>query len=312
MNKTLVIIYIAPAILRYKVIKSIQKRSTTNQSVWIEYDYQNMTDIDLWINDLLQNIPRHAQFELHLDSSYLQIQSLDLPDEELKSHEVILFVEASIYKLFQLSVKNVYFDYVNCLEQPKQIMVAACDHQYINNWLNIFAKYNVVITFIGGDVGSGKVNFLPWRQQQQKKQQLQLTIIIVSFIGILCCLFCYWWIHAQNKLDYYSSQVNSQQNLQQKLEQELSNYLPNPSTSQKQIQQSLQLISEQLPDAIWLQSFTYALHTITLTGKSFSYIEITNFNEQLSQNSNINRSQVNSVATNAKQLLLEMEIKLNE
>ncbi|WP_176701954.1 PilN domain-containing protein [Gilliamella sp. wkB178] len=312
MNKSLVIIYIAPTILRYKVIKSVRHLSNTNQPVWNEYSYQNMTDIDLLMSDLLQNIPRYTQFELHLDSSYLQIKSLDLPDEKLKLHEVILYVEASIYKLFQLSVKNVCFDYVDCLEKPKQIMVAICDHQYVNDWLDIFAKYNVAVTFIGSDVGSGKVNFLPWRVQQQKKQRLQLTIIVVSFIGIFCCLFCYWWIQAQNKLDYYSSQVSQQQNLQQKLIQKLSNYLPNPSLSQVQIQQSLELISDQLPDAIWLQSFTYALHTITLTGHSFSYVEITNFNEQLSQHISINRSQVNSVATNANQLLFEMDIKLNE
>lgn len=309
-NKCCVIINIESKILRYQ-IKSEKRSSTIESEAMIEYSYQNFNDIELFLSELQKSIPRFAVFKLNFDEIYIQFQSLTLPDVKLKLNEIELYVEASIYKLFQLSAKNVYFDFF-ASEQPKQIMVAICDHDYIDAWTQLFKKNNLSLVFAGGMIESHKVNFLPWRKTKQKKHKQQFTIVMICFIGMMSCLFCYSWLQAQTKFVHYSQQLSDKESIQQKLVRELAHYLPNPSPSQKQIQRSLLLIAKQLPTSIWLESLTYKPQKIYLKGHSFSYIEITEFNEHLLKQENITKSQVQSVVLNKNNLLFEMEIELSE
>ncbi|MWN89549.1 hypothetical protein GQ597_02320 [Gilliamella sp. Pra-s65] len=312
-NKERVIIYVQPTILRYKTVSSAKQVTTLDMSDdLVAFHYQNEADIDLFLSDLQKKFVGRTEFELNLDVNLIQTQQLTLPDIKLKLSELILYIEANIYKLFQLPTKNVFFDFVYPTKQNKYVTVMITERNNIENWVNIFKKYELRLTFVGCRFDHAEINFLPWRQEKQIKHQQQLAYTIVSFIGIISCLLCYWWIQARNEQQYYEQKLLEQQQVVQKLTAELSSYLPNPSLSQKQIQNALLLFSEQLPSVIWLNSFYYEHQKIRIDGQSFSYVELTNFNQNLLTMKNINNSQINSVLSNKTNLVFEMEMRLNE
>ncbi|MWN32759.1 MULTISPECIES: PilN domain-containing protein [unclassified Gilliamella] len=312
-NKERVIIYVQPTILRYKTVSSAKQVTTLDMSDdLVAFHYQNEADIDLFLSDLQKKFVGRTEFELNLDVNLIQTQQLTLPDIKLKLSELILYIEANIYKLFQLPTKNVFFDFVYPTKQNKYVTVMITERNNIENWVNIFKKYELRLTFVGCRFDHAEINFLPWRQEKQIKHQRQLAYTIVSFIGIISCLLCYWWIQARNEQQYYEQKLLEQQQVVQKLTAELSSYLPNPSLSQKQIQNALLLFSEQLPSVIWLNSFYYEHQKIRIDGQSFSYVELTNFNQNLLTMKNINNSQINSVLSNKTNLVFEMEMCLNE
>lgn len=311
-NKSCVVINIESKRLRYKIIKSDNQSSATESEAINEYSFQDLNDIELFIIGLQKSIPRYTVFELNFDNTYIQLQPLTIPDVKLKLNEIELFVEASIYKLFQLSAKNVYFDFICSSQQSKQIIVAITERTYIDTWTELFKKYDLSLIFAGRIIENGKINFLPWRQTKQKQHKRQFTVVVTCFIGMISCLFCYLYLQAQTKLEYYSLQLLEKHDIQQKLTRELSNFLPNPSPSQKQIQQSLLLITKQLPTTIWLESLSYIPQKISLKGHSFSYVEMTNFNEQMQKQEKIAKSQIQSIVSNKNNLMFEMDIELSE
>ncbi|MCO6556162.1 MAG: hypothetical protein J6577_02865 [Gilliamella sp.] len=312
-NKSSVIIYVEPTILRYRIENSVKRNATTATSEdLIVFNYQNENDIDIFIDELRKKISERAVFELNLDINLIQIQQLTLPDVKLNLNELSLYVEANIYKLFQVSAKSVFFDFVYSTEHTKQITVMIVERHYIENWINLFKKHQRLLTFVGCRFENNKVNFLPWRQEKQTKHQRQLTGVVVGFMGIISCLLCYLWVHAKNDLQTYDEKLLHQQKIVQKLTEELVNYLPNPSLSQKQIQQSLLLLSAQLPSVIWLDSFYYEPKKVAIEGQSFSYVELTHFNQNLLMLKNIAKSQIKTVSTNKNNLFFEMEMELNE
>ena len=312
-NKSSVIIYVEPTILRYRIENSVKRNATTATSEdLIVFNYQNENDIDIFIDELRKKISERAVFELNLDINLIQIQQLTLPDVKLNLNELSLYVEANIYKLFQVSAKSVFFDFVYSTEHTKQITVMIVERHYIENWVNLFKKHQRLLTFVGCRFENNKVNFLPWRQEKQTKHQRQLTGVVIGFMGIISCLLCYLWVHAKNDLQTYDEKLLHQQKVVQKLTEELANYLPNPSLSQKQIQQSLLLLSAQLPSVIWLDSFYYEPKKLAIEGQSFSYVELTHFNQNLLMLKNIAKSQIKTVSTNKNNLFFEMEMELNE
>ncbi|OCG36182.1 PilN domain-containing protein [Gilliamella sp. Gris1-4] len=312
-NKSSVIIYVEPTILRYRIENSVKRNATTATSEdLIVFNYQNENDIDIFIDELRKKISERAVFELNLDINLIQIQQLTLPDVKLNLNELSLYVEANIYKLFQVSAKSVFFDFVYSTEHTKQITVMIVERHYIENWINLFKKHQRLLTFVGCRFENNKVNFLPWRQEKQTKHQRQLTGVVIGFMGIISCLLCYLWVHAKNDLQTYDEKLLHQQKVVQKLTEELANYLPNPSLSQKQIQQSLLLLSAQLPSVIWLDSFYYEPKKLAIEGQSFSYVELTHFNQNLLMLKNIAKSQIKTVSTNKNNLFFEMEMELNE
>nr|WP_237397729.1 PilN domain-containing protein [Gilliamella sp. Pas-s25] len=311
-NKERVIMYVEPTTLRYKIVSTAKQNNTSTASKsLITFNYQNVTDVDVFIDGLRKKISGRAEFELNLDSNLIQVQQLTLPDVKLNVSELVLYVEANIYKLFQLPAKSVFFDFV-LNEQTKQVTVIIVERHYIENWINLFKKYALLLIFAGCRFENTKVNFLPWRQEKHTKQQRQMIGAIVGFIGIISCVLCYLWIQAQNDRQNYDEKLLQQQGIAQALTEELSNYLPNPSLSQKQIQQSLILLSKQLPSVIWLESFYYEPQKVRIEGQSFSYVELTNFNQSLLMLKDISHSQVKTISTNKNNLFFEMEIKLNE
>ncbi|OCG44288.1 hypothetical protein A9G35_08625 [Gilliamella sp. Choc5-1] len=312
-NKERVIIYVQPTILRYKVVSSAKQITTLDTSDGlIAFHYQNEADIDLFLSDLQKKFAGRTEFELNLDTNLVQTQQLVLPDIKLKLSELILYVQANIYKLFQLPTKNVFFDFVYPTKKNEYVTVMIAERNYIENWINLFKKHELSLTFVGCRFDHAQINFLPWRQEKQIKHQRQLAYTIVSLIGIISCLFCYWWIKARNEQQYYEQKLLEQQQAVQKLTAELSSYLPNPSLSQKQIRDALLLFSAQLPSVIWLDSFYYEQQKIRIDGQSFSYVELTNFNQNLLTLKNISDSRINSVLSNKTNLVFEMEMRLNE
>jgi Tfp pilus assembly protein PilN len=312
-NKKRIIIYVEPTILRYRIVNAVKQHTTSNASEdLIVWNYQNEADLAVFIDDLQKKFSARTEFELNLDINLTQMQQLALPDVKLKFNELSLYVEANIHKLFQLPAKSVFFDFAYATEQKKQITVVIAERHYIENWINLFNKYGLLLTFVGCGFENTKINFLPWRQEKQTKQQRQLIFVATSVIGAIGCLLCYLWMQAQNELKTYDEKRLQQQGITQKLTEELMHDLPNPSLSQKQIQQSLVLLSQQLPSVIWLDCFYYEPQKVKIEGQSFSYVELTKFNQSLLTLKNISNSQVKTILSNKNHLFFEMEIMLSE
>lgn len=314
-DKCRVVIHVEPKTIRYKI--SSQSNGLLKFSPFgdlIEYDYQNFNDIDIFVSQLQAKLPKYTKYEINLSDNYIQLTKLTMPDVKLQPNEITLYIEASIYKLFELSAKHVFFDFIFLTDKQKQkqVIVAICERDYVNGWIELLKKNECLINFIGYIYDNKKFNFLPWRKNQYKKQKFYLSIVIVCWIGGMSCLYCYIWRQAQTKLTHFIMDVSQQGLIEQKLKEQLSTYLPNPSLSQKQIQQSLILISERLPTNIWLTSFTYEPNKITIIGHSFNYIELTNFNLNLLQHKNVSKSQIKTISNNKHSLFFEVDINLNE
>ena len=313
-DKCRVVIHVEPKTIRYKISQSNGLLKFSPFGDLIEYDYQNFNDIDIFVSQLQAKLPKYTKYEINLSDNYIQLTKLTMPDVKLQPNEITLYIEASIYKLFELSAKHVFFDFIFLTDKQKQkqIIVAICERNYVNGWIELFKKNECLINFIGYINDNKKFNFLPWRKNQYKKQKFYLSIVIVCWIGGMSCLYCYIWRQAQTKLTHFIMDVSQQGLIEQKLKEQLSTYLPNPSSSQKQIQQSLILISERLPTNIWLTSFTYEPNKITIKGHSFNYIELTNFNLNLLQHKNVSKSQIKTISNNKHSLFFEVDINLNE
>ncbi|MCX8700500.1 PilN domain-containing protein [Gilliamella sp. B2840] len=314
LDKCQVAIHVESNIIRYKINQSNGRLAFSRYGNLIEYHYQNFNDIDILVSQLQAKLPKYTKYEINLSDTYIQLTKLTRPDVKLQINEIALYIEASIYKLFGVSAKHVFYDFIFLADKQNQnqIMVAICERDYVNSWIRLFKENECVINFIGYTIDNKKFNFLPWRQSQYKKQKLYLSIVIVCLIGVMSCLFCYMWRQAHTKLTRYKTNVTHLQLIEQKLNEQLLNYLPNPSISQRQIHQSLILISLQLPSNIWLTSFNYELDNITIRGHSFNYIELTNFNLNLLQHKNVSKSQIKMIANNKSSLSFEMDIDLNE
>ncbi|OTQ32532.1 hypothetical protein B6D19_05320 [Gilliamella apicola] len=313
-DKCRVVIHVEPKTIRYKISQSNGLLKFSPFGDLIEYDYQNFNDIDIFVSQLQAKLPKYTKYEINLSDNYIQLTKLTMPDVKLQPNEITLYIEASIYKLFELSAKHVFFDFIFLTDKQKQkqVIVAICERDYVNGWIELLKKNECLINFIGYIYDNKKFNFLPWRKNQYKKQKFYLSIVIVCWIGGMSCLYCYIWRQAQTKLTHFIMDVSQQGLIEQKLKEQLSTYLPNPSLSQKQIQQSLILISERLPTNIWLTSFTYEPNKITIIGHSFNYIELTNFNLNLLQHKNVSKSQIKTISNNKHSLFFEVDINLNE
>lgn len=295
-NKSRVVIYIEPTKLHYQLVESSGK---VNENFIV---YQDLADIDQFMHNL--KLPRLTSIELNLSDDFVQYQKTTYPDVKLTVSELTSYVEASLYKLFQQSANQLFFDFVAI--SPKTLMIAICERKMVNDWLDLFQKYGV--TFVGSHFENSSFNFLPWRKQKAKKQQFKLLLFVVNFIGVLTCYFFYLLMNTQSDIEYYSQQLSAQQVLQQKLLAE--SYIANPSLSQIQIQQSLKMFSNKLPATIWLTLYEYEPEKIKITGRSVSYMDIINFNQQLS--ANVTKSQVTNIEKSQDSLLFQMDIELNE
>lgn len=295
-NKSRVVIYIEPTKLHYQLVESSGK---VNEDFIV---YQDLADIDQFMHNL--KLPRLTSIELNLSDDFVQYQKTPYPDVKLTVSELTSYVEASLYKLFQQSGNQLFFDYVSI--SPKTLMIAICERKTVNDWLDLFQKYGV--TFVGSHFENSSFNFLPWRKQKAKQHQFKLLLFVINFIGGLTCYFFYLLMNTQSDIEHYSQQLSAQQVLQQELLAE--SYIPNPSPSQKQIQQSLQMLSNKLPATIWLNLYEYEPEKIKITGRSVNYVDIINFNQQLS--ANVTKSQVKNIEKSQDSLLFQMDIELNE
>ena len=307
-NKSRVVIYVEPTQLRYQIIET--KTYGDENKEFIELVYQDWTDIDRFIQNLKQQTPRLTAIELNLGDDYIQYQKIAYPEVKLTPTELVTYVEASLYKLFQQFGNQLFFDFVSI--SHKTLMIAVCERDTVNYWIELFQKNGFTLLFMGSHFESNSFNFLPWRKQKAKQHQFQLLLFAVSLIGVMTCYFFYLLIKAQSDLYHYSQLLSEQQASQQQLKSELSGYIPYPSSSQKQIQQSLQMFSEKMPTTIWLNLYEYESQKIKITGRSVNYVDIINFNQLVSSNHDVKNSRVKNIENSHDSLLFQMDIELNE
>jgi Tfp pilus assembly protein PilN len=311
-NKSRAVIDIEPTVLRYQIVGAKTRGRIIDNKKFIDIPYQDSTDVELFLQNLKHQAPSLTTIELNLSNNFIQYQQTAYPDVTLTVSELALYVEASLYKLFQQSVNQLFFDFVPLSGSPKALMIAVCQCETVNYWVDLCQKYGFTLLFVGSHFEDNQFNFLPWRKQKAKQHQFKLFLFVISLVGGMVCLFFYLLINTQANFDRYSKQVSEQQVLQQALVAELSSYFPHPSPSQKQIQQSLQMFSETLPATIWLNLYEYEAQKINITGRGINYLDIINFNQQLSAISMVNKSQVKNIENNNDSLLFQMDVELNE
>jgi hypothetical protein len=184
-DKCRVVIHVEPKTIQYKISQSNGLLKFSPFGDLIEYDYQNFNDIDIFVSQLQAKLPKYTKYEINLSDNYIQLTKLTMPDVKLQPNEITLYIEASIYKLFELSAKHVFFDFIFLTDKQKQkqIIVAICERDYVNGWIELLKKNECLINFIGYINDNKKFNFLPWRKNQYKKQKFYLSIVIVCWIG---------------------------------------------------------------------------------------------------------------------------------
>lgn len=311
-NKKCAVITIEPEILSYQVVTVKALNEHSNNKNLADIPYQNSTDIEQLIQNLKKQQPKLTAIALNLGQSYVQFQKTAYPEVKLNSAELTLYVKAIISKLFQLPANNMFFDFVPLAGPPKTIMIAICESDTANYWIDLSKKHGLTLLSINSKFENIRFNFLPWRQQKARQHQFQLLLFMVSFIGLLSCFFFYLLLDSQTTFTQYSKQLSTQQALEQQLSAQLASFIPNPSPSQKQIQQSLQMFAEILPETIWLRLYEYEAQKIKITGQSINYVDIINFNQQLLSSHEVNSSQVKNIENIGDSLLFQMDIELNE
>ena len=311
-NKKCAVITIEPEILSYQVVTVKALNEHSNNKNLADIPYQNSTDIEQLIQNLKKQQPKLTAIALNLGQSYVQFQKTAYPEVKLNSAELTLYVKAIISKLFQLPANNMFFDFVSLAGPPKTIMIAICESDTANYWIDLSKKHGLTLLSINSKFENIRFNFLPWRQQKARQHQFQLLLFMVSFIGLLSCFFFYLLLDSQTTFTQYSKRLSTQQALEQQLSAQLASFIPNPSPSQKQIQQSLQMFAEILPETIWLRLYEYEAQKIKITGQSINYVDIINFNQQLLSSHEVNSSQVKNIENIGDSLLFQMDIELNE
>lgn len=311
-NKKCAVITIEPEILRYQVVTVKALNGHSNNENLADIPYQNSTDIEQLIQNLKKQQPKLTAIALNLGQSYVQFQKTAYPEVKLNSAELTLYVKAIINKLFQLPANNMFFDFVSLAGPQKTIMIAICESDTANYWIDLSKKHGLTLLSINSKLENIRFNFLPWRQQKARQHQFQLLLFMVSFIGLLSCFFFYLLLDSQTTFSQYSKQLSTQQVLEQQLSAQLASFIPNPSPSQKQIQQSLQMFAQMLPETIWLRLYEYESQQIKITGQSINYVDIINFNQQLLSSHEVNSSLVKNIENSGDSLLFQLDIELNE
>ena len=311
-NKKCAVITIEPEILRYQVVTVKALNEHSNNKNLADIPYQNSTDIEQLIQNLKKQQPKLTAIALNLGQSYVQFQKTAYPEVKLNSAELTLYVKSIISKQFQLPANNMFFDFVSLADHPKTIMIAICESDTANYWIDLSKKHGLTLLSINSKFENIRFNFLPWRQQKARQHQFQLLLFMVSFIGLLSCFFFYLLLDSQTTFSQYSKQLSTQQALEQQLSAQLASFIPNPSPSQKQIQQSLQMFAEMLPETIWLRLYEYEAQKIKITGQSINYVDIINFNQQLLSSHEVNSSLVKNIENSGDSLLFQLDIELNE
>ncbi|WP_294893330.1 hypothetical protein [uncultured Gilliamella sp.] len=311
-NKKCAVITIEPEILRYQVVTVKALNGHSNNENLADITYQNSTDIEQLIQNLKKQQPKLTAIALNLGQSYVQFQKTAYPEVKLNSAELTLYIKAIINKLFQLPANNMFFDFVSLAGPQKTIMIAICDSDAANYWIDLSKKHGLTLLSINSQLENIRFNFLPWRQQKARQHQFQLLLFMVSFIGLLSCFFFYLLLDGQTTFTQYSKQLSTQQVLEQQLSAQLASFIPNLSPSQKQIQQSLQMFAEMLPETIWLRLYEYEAQHIKIIGQSINYVDIINFNQQLLSSHEVNSSLVKNIENSGDSLLFQLDIELNE
>ena len=311
-NKKCAVITIEPEILSYQVVTVKALNEHSNNKNLADIPYQNSTDIEQLIQNLKKQQPKLTAIALNLGQSYVQFQKTAYPEVKLNSAELTLYVKAIINKLFQLPANNMFFDFVSLAGPQKTIMIAICESDTANYWIDLSKKHGLTLLSINSKLENIRFNFLPWRQQKARQHQFQLLLFMVSFIGLLSCFFFYLLLDSQTTFTQYSKQLSTQQVLEQQLSAQLASFIPNPSPSQKQIQQSLQMFAEMLPETIWLRLYEYEAQHIKIIGQSINYVDIINFNQQLLSSHEVNSSLVKNIENSGDSLLFQLDIELNE
>lgn len=319
---------------KYRIIVDIKSDLLSYQIIKIPFFtpssiyYQNtialtnamQTSIELILTALLNSISDNVTktislqslFEIHLNPIYLEQTTLALPQIALSEHEILLFVEGSITKLFKLSANEVSFDY-NKSVGSRSVNVVICKRDYVDEWIALCSKLNVRVALIGQSNGkSSKINLLPWRALDYKKRQIQLTVTALFYFLLTAGVMIFLYQYQQSQFLINSQYVDNKQLEYQTLIDLNAEIAPLQNESPIKLYQLLCLLSQSMPSSVLLETVNYSHQKVQITGLSQTYAAITELTELLRQQNKQEKVQIQSVDTTAQGLHFAMDMTFYE
>lgn len=299
-----------------------------------------------WITELGHHVDnKKTIFRIILTDDNILQGSLPLPNMNLQEYEIETYVINSLVKLFHTQ-ELLSYDYHQIKEGgKKQIIVSAYSNQKLEPWFALSLQSRVdfigvasevlepltseknIATFSEQLAYQPKIigfNFLPWRKANRKKRKMVALFSVVAYLLISTIIML--WLFCLSVQQQDQQTIKNQQlqlDIRQKAEnllrlEELDRTLKQQQTSIHQhiMRQHkligavnlLELIANQIPDNLWLNSLSYVNERLTLTGGSFWYDNILTFSQSLNELESLQGNHI----VNIKQYkdLLQFELEL--
>ncbi|WP_392564539.1 PilN domain-containing protein [Orbus wheelerorum] len=293
---------------------------TTNDNINI-FDFP-LTKLKQQFYGLIKNRPKNkvAYRIIFADKTVMQAE-LPLPNADLNAYEIKHYIKNSLAKIFHTKQRLCY-DYLpeSGGTNSKSLTIYAYHYEFIERYIALFAQDN--LSFVGitttmiengantplpiADVEllallptlTG-INFLPWREKQQKYKRTHFLAVIAGYFLIYSVIVWLWdqqaYPHLNEQLlinqQYHTELTQKNQQLVQLIK--LNNtwlQLKSDLAKQDSLKQQLTLlvnyltlIAKTVPDGIWLSSLSYQGNILELKGESFFYADILTFSNLLYQ-----------------------------
>lgn len=288
--------------------------------------------ISQYCSSILQHQDRIIYRIILLDNQIMHRQ-LQLPNIGLQSGEIEQYIDSVLAKIFHTALPLSY-DYLlePELNRHQNLCVYAYPQSVINRYFQSIPVSSLHFLGITTDLllsstvleqhapyfeqlacqfQLGGINFLPWRQQQKRHKRVGLLIVIACYflVSIVITALLFWQTIIQ-----YQQQVNDNLQLQMRLTQSnrqlaelieldsLIRQLQVDADRSELLKKRLmmlvnvfRLMSNRLPDGLWLRSFEYDKDSIVFIGESFSYDDILTFSQLIDVSGIFKQRQVLSV-----------------
>lgn len=319
-------------------------------------DKKSFAVLDEWLSEQLRRLNTQHSLKKHkkhrcniiLAQDLVMQRSVKLPNMALPDHEKEAYLAAMLTKTFQIT-ETLAFDYIeqelSADQKYQTVLVFAMLNQTVMSLVSLLKKHQIVAQFIGIPieliaatnlsltqsaesliyvVNINGVNLLPWRKQEQQRQQRSFGIIFLSYLfiaGMILLVYC-WYISNKTEAqqNHYIELINYKQQLIDELKQnktlddQLSWLQEQAAQQQSQYQAQQQLvtqlmfIAQTMPKSSWLTSLEINRYDMVLIGQSIFYDDILQLSESLNQQKWVINSQIEFIKKQG--YLLQFQLKL--
>ena len=323
-------------------------------------DKKNFAVLDEWLSEQLRRLNTQHSLKKHkkhrcniiLAQDLVMQRSVKLPNMALPDHEKEAYLAAMLTKTFQIT-ETLAFDYIeqelSADQKYQTVLVFAMLNQTVMSLVSLLKKHQIVAQFIGIPmeliaatnlsltqsaesliyvVNINGVNLLPWRKQEQQRQQRSFGIIFLSYLfiaGMILLVYC-WYISNKTEAqqNHYIELINHKQQvidelkqnktlddqlswLQEQAAQQQSQY-----QAQQQLVTQLMFIAQTMPKSSWLTSLEINRYDMVLIGQSIFYDDILQLSESLNQQKWVINSQIEFIKKQGYLLQFQLKLQCSE